>query len=520
VEERTPLDAIILSDYARTHDIIDVAEDGSYIVATERGPERRQLADPSVVDMRELGTAVASPLGSWMRQEYNRALIGKQGLRMYDQMRRSDGTVRSTLRLFKTPILSARWFMVPASDSTRDKNVADFIWKNLTLWMSSSWPQFLTESLLMLDFGYYAFEKVFDMAENVPAAAADPSARGKVVWQKLAPRHPMDIQEWLYDANGGPDGIRTLSGTTGPSNSSAPIFIPIDKLLVFTFDKEGGDMGGISALRSAYMHWYYKNNLYKIDAIQKERHGIGVPIIQLPPNFNDADKQLADQIGRNLRTNERAHVVLPPNWEIIFAKLEGQPVSALDSVKHHDLQIQKNILAQFMNDDAAQNMPEAFLKSTRYVADIVTDVINKYAIPQLVDYNWSRVGYPQLKARRIGENVDWRTFSMAVRNFTGAGVIKPDDPLEDMVRDEMDLPKRDPATTREVLNPELEIREDVSGEGVQGDLDNPHFTGTPSAGTPQPAKTGQPRQATVAGQQGGVFGQGSKARGGSSGRTA
>jgi len=499
------MESVVLEEFLATHDIVDVgnANDGGFfIVASPTGPTRKQLAETSTPDLRELGTAAPGPVASWYRLEYNPKLRWREGLRQYDMMRRSDATVRATLRMFKTPILSARWYVEPASESTRDQNVADFIWKNLNEWMSTSFSQVLFEALLMVDFGYYAFEKVFAMGEDV---TSDSEAKGKVVWQKLAPRHPLDIIQWNYDMNGGPSSIDMYPSVAAATQ--APVNIPIEKLLVFTFDKEAGDMAGISALRSAYMHWYYKNNLYKIDAIQKERHGIGVPIIVLPIGFNDDDKLLADQIGRNLRTNERAHVVLPPNWEINFAKLEGQPVSALASVEHHDLQIEKNILASFMADEASQNLPESFLKSTRYVANIVTDMVNKHAIPQLVDYNWSRVGYPKLHARRIGENVDWRTFSMALRNVIGAGVIQPDDRLEEMVRDEFDLPAKDEATVRVIATPQMNIREDVTGAGSVGNINDPSVgtnINNPNAGGALP-KVGPPRQAPVSKQKS-VFG--------------
>jgi len=95
------------------------------------------------------------------------------------------------------------------------------------------------------------------------------------------------------------------------------------------------------------------------------------------------------------------------------------------------------------------------MKATRIIADIVADVFNKWAIPELVNYNWLTVDeYPTLRARRIGETVDWRTISFAIRNFVGAGVIKPDDPLEAWIRDEMDLPKPDPESVREMATPQ------------------------------------------------------------------
>lgn len=424
----------------------------------------------------ELGTAVASPWTAWTRREYNQDLFGLKGLQVYDKMRKSDGTVRGTLRLAKTPVLAAQWGMKPASDSQRDKNIRDFVWNNLNTWMSMSLPQFITESLLMLDFGYYMFEKVFAHGEDV---TMDPKARGKIVWKKFAPRHPMDVKEWYFDLNGGPLSVdmwappvqMTGAGTPGV-NSTVPnnfeggviqayqrwINIPIDKLLVFTFDKEAGNIEGISILRSAYKHWYYKDNLYKIDAIQKERHGIGVPVIQLPVGYSQDDKILADQLGRNLRTNERAHVVLPPAWILEFAELRGNPVDCLTSIKHHDDMIPQGILGRFMNSEktSIEEQHTLFLKATRFTADIVLDIMNKYAIPQLVQLNWGRAIYPQLYAKRIGEQEDWRTQSFTLRNLVGAGIIVPDQPMEDQLRDEMGLPPAELATARIVRSPAQE----------------------------------------------------------------
>jgi len=332
----------------------------------------------------------------------------------------------------------------------------------------------------MLDFGYYMFEKVFAKGEDV---TADPSAKGKVVWKKFAPRHPMDVKEWYMDLNGGPLSVDmwtppvqitdTTPGNVGNvgQNIRTPIpqdfeggiiqayqrwiNIPIDKLLVFTFDKEAGNIEGVSILRSAYKHWYYKDNLYKIDAIQKERHGIGIPVIQLPMGYGDQDRQLADQLGRNLRTNERAHVVLPPNWVLQFAELKGHPVDCLPSIKHHDNMIPQGIIGQFMNSEKTdiEEQHTLFLKATRFTADIVLDVMNRYGIPQLVNMNWGRSVYPQLYVKRIGEQEDWRTNSFTLRNYVGAGVIVPDDDLEDAVREEMGLPPRDDATARVIRSP-------------------------------------------------------------------
>lgn len=476
----------------RTHDVVDVIDNGTsgpVVIVADRDPVARfergdfapgaiQFAEPrSVAPLGELGTAVPSPFSSWTRQEYNNELRGLEGLEKYDRMRRGDGTVRGTLRLAKTPVLSARWFMEAASTSAMDQNKAKFAWECLTCYQSVTWPQTLTETLLMLDFGYYMFEKVWEKRII--------GGKERIVWKKLAPRHPMDILQWHFDANGGPSHVEMINPDI---LDPTPIVIPIDKLLVFSFDKEGGNIEGMSILRSSYKHWYYKDKLYMIDAIQKERHGIGIPVIKLPAGFSSTDKLEADQLGRNLRTNERAHVVLPPNWELLFAKLEGQPVDAMVSIAHHDKQIQKNILVAFMDGNAKEEDQTMFLKTMRFVADIVAGAFNAYAIPQLIDYNFQRGDkYPQLKARRIGEQADWRTMSFAVRNLIGAGVIRPDDKLEEALREEMDLPKADPSTRRETETPQAPGGNAGQGSGKQNGPDRvglPRQTPTPPVGSP------------------------------------
>jgi len=435
-----------LEEVAEDHDFVDFTEDGSAMMFAAR-PIPRAI-NSNNVDYREIGWTGQTQWGGFAREEYNPELRGLNGLRTYDKMRRGDAQVRATLRLIKTPILAGHWYVEPASDSEYDQEVADFVWDNLTKWMSISWSQVLYESLLMLDFGYYLFEKVWTVKDD------------KIVWKKLAPRHPMDVEQWMYDENGGPKGVFVHSSGSDEYATGGGAYIPMDKLLVFTFDKEAGNIEGMSVLRSAYKSWYFKDNLYKIDAIQKERHGIGIPIIKLPGNFTDEDKKIANEIGKNLRTNEKAHIVLPPNWLIEFADVKGNPVDAMDSIEHHDKQIARNVLGQFINasggsTELGEVNVELFNKATRYVSEFVKDTFNKYAIPQLVDYNFQVEEYPQLRFRRIGETTDWRTMSFSMRNFIGAGALTPDERLEAWLREEMDLPRRQFDTSRETATPQL-----------------------------------------------------------------
>ena len=458
---------------------------GSYIVMAERDP-RLSVG----VATRELGYSSPSPFTAWTREERIGELRDKLGIRKYYDMKRADGTIRGALRLLKTPVMAARWFVEPASDSTIDQNIAKFVQKNLFEQLNTPWHRVLEDALLMCEYGYMPLEKVYGVDSD-----------GRIILRKLAPRHPLDIQEWLYDAAGGPDAI-VMDPTE--ANGFENILIPIEKLVVFVLEQEAGDMRGISILRSAYKHYFYKDTLYKIDAIQKERHGIGIPVIKLPMGFTANDRALADDLGRNLRTNERAHITVPANWEVLFAKLEGQPVDCLPSIQHHNDQIMQNIIAPFYNDsNAKEDSMNMFYKGTRYIAATIADTMNRYVIKQLVDFNYSRGSYPILRARRIGENEDLRTWSFAFRNLVGAGAIQPDDELEKFLRVELDLPPMDKATTRALLQPQnpddpnnqanpKDDEKDVNDQLKNNHLSNPTDTvGPPRVGLPR-QKTSPP----------------------------
>jgi hypothetical protein len=443
--------------------------------------------DPNIdpaMSIQELGFASMSPWTAWTRNENVPELRDKQGIRKWYDLKRNDGAIRGTLRQLKTPIQAAHWFVDPASDSPLDKNIAKFVESCLFDDLNVDWSQVLDDVLLMFEYGYMVLEKVYKFNRD-----------GRLILRKLAPRHPLDIQSWVFDDRGGPAGIvmepfvpftnSFQSFQSGMPQVSMGQFIPIRKLAVFSLEPEAGDLRGISVLRSAYKHWYYKDTMYKIDAIQKERHGIGVPVIVLPPGFTEGDKALADQLGRNLRTNERAHIVIPSNWQIMFAKLEGQPVSALESIDHHNDQIKMNILAPFMDDsNASDQSVNMFFKSVRYLAMSVANIFNKHIIQQLVDLNFNRGKYPKLRARRIGEWDDLRTLSFAIRNFVGSGLITPDDKLEASLREEADLPPMDKATARPIVAPQMP--NDPNNPDNSGDANKP--------GAPKPGRAGLPRQ--------------------------
>jgi phage gp29-like protein len=427
-----------LHELLRTYDVTEaVYEPGgsSYVILSER-------VNGTTVNtgFPEMGFIDPSPFTAWTRLEHVNELRGRQGIRAFYDMTRNDGAVRGALRIVKTPIQGADWYIEPASESVLDQNIAKFVENNLFEELDGIWEHFIEDCLRSFDYGYFPFEKEYGWSND-----------GKrIQLKKLIPLHPLDVQGWIYDDKNVLKGLR-LEPLNGQDVTKI-VEIPCGKMLHIVFEMEAGDLRGTSILRSAYKHWYFKEVLYKIDAIQKERHAVGVPVIKLPAGFTAKDLELANELGRNLRSNERSYITAPFNWEIYFAKLEGQPVDTIPSIEHHDQKIYENILAAFMGSTTvSQESMDTFYKSTRYVAKSMAACINKYVIKELVDINFLRKGgYPKLKVRRMGEWEDLRTMTFALRNLVGARVITPDEKLEAWARDQMDLPEFDKATARDM----------------------------------------------------------------------
>ncbi len=400
------------------------------------------VASISPDDMNELGTA--SPgnpnIVAYSDELYNPDLVGQNAILTYHKMRR-DASVRSALRVIKAPLMAGNWYVEPADESEEAAMHARFVDAALN-GMSRTFDQVISEALLMLDYGYYPFEKVFQ-----PGFWRDEKDRARekrvMMWKKWAPRHPIDTIRWAYDANGGPAVLHHRRESPKPNAE-----IPISDLLVFTFDEEAGNLEGFSLLRSAYADWYYKINLYKIDAIQKERHGIGIPMVELPPNYTPEDKAFALSMVQNLRSNEKAGVVKPPGWVIEFLELRGNQVDVLESASHHHVMILFNCLAQFLalgtqesgSRSVGSTQEDTFTRSIHYLANTICAVINKWAIPQLVKFNFGATAYPKLKVRQIGETSDMRAMSVAIRNYIESRAITPDPVLEAFLRNYHDLP--------------------------------------------------------------------------------
>lgn len=462
-------------------------------MATEEPVKTPQMPDVPIKrpSFREIGSTGTPIMGGEIQEEYLPDLAGQLGRTIYDQMRRSDPQVSSSLDMIKLPIAQGRWSIMPSEDDPEmGQEIADFVRRNLMGGMEYTWSYTLDQTLLMIDFGFMPMEKVWEVRPKPDWCKS--VAGNQIIWlKKLAPRMPYTLDKWMIN-----EKTKKLEGMVQRLFDGTTNEIPLKNLVLFVNRKEGDNWEGRSVLRSAYKPWFIKDRLEKIDAIGHERAALGVPVFKVKEGYafdpkSDEGKKLIEAcqtIARNLHANQENFVIEVPGIEFRFEspKVENRPL--LNSIVHHDLRIYGNIMAQFMmlgqntaggSRAVATEQRGPFDLALLAVARNVSDTFERFVIREMVYYNFGeRPGYPSLDAKKVVET-NLQPMANMIGTLCQNRIIIPDVGLEKWVRETLDLPAKVEITSED----ELKIRtgnstsafgrkEDIEGEEEDPETDD------------------------------------------------
>jgi phage gp29-like protein len=367
-------------------------------------------------------------------EEYNRTLLGKAALRIYDEMRKGDSHVRGALRVVKQPLLSATWDMQPASDvdgnvSDQDIEVAEFC-ESQILEGKIKFKKFLREILTGLDFGHSVFEKVYGPTEY--------NGKARIGLEKVAYRKQTTIYRWVTK-----DGKPGITQQYLGHNAS----IPRDKLVVFTNEQEGDNYEGISLLRYVYKDWHMKHTLELVNGIGLEKQSVGVPMVSAKTGMtpSETDKEKARDALANMRANEKSFMDIPSTMTVEMMDMKGGTTKdVLPTLAYHKRGIYESVLANFMDlggssgsgaKSLSGDLTSLFLKAEEDLATNIVEVVTDDIIKQLCDLNFTDLpnGYPKLTFGSISDD-DLEKLAISVNKLMIAGAITPDAELEDNIR--------------------------------------------------------------------------------------
>lgn len=312
-------------------------------------------------------------------------------------MRMTDGQARALYRLLTLPIHSALKgsSFIPATDGEEE---AEFI-TNVFLepphsgGMVVTFDRFMAQLLQGLFDGFAAFEKVY----WVPQYG---KMKGKRTLKKLGYRPPETVT-FIVDKHGGFEGFRQRAYTYGKVIDA---YIPKVSAFYYAAQEEENPYYGVSYFQSAFYHWDKKQKVYFTAHLAAQRAAVGTRVGTVPRTASNAAKAEFARNMSNMALNQ--YLIMPEGFGVDSIK-EGGNFDFLSYLNHHNSQMSKSILGQFIDKDQGAGRGESsvvdndsggddiFFLTLQAIMDQIASQINHYIIPDLIDANFKGQKYPK-----------------------------------------------------------------------------------------------------------------------------
>jgi hypothetical protein len=385
-------------------------------------------------------------------------------------------TVGAILFAIQQSMRQVSWRVEAPDDRPESIEAAEFI-ESCMDDMRQSWPDFVSESLSMLPYGFAPHEIVYkrrlgEQKRDASGAFSKPSSEyddGKIGWAKLALRGQDTILKWFFDEEG------NVTGLTQQPWFGGLIDIPIEKILLFRPRTWKNYPEGYSILRSAYRPWWFTKRLEEQEAIALERMS-GTPEYCVPNELLEAaaagdSNALAaleqyKRIVTGIKVDEQMGLITPSDtyanadgtksnvrmYEFKYNVPAGSKTQANfhPSIERYKLDIMTSVLADFLQlghasrgtQSLAVTKVDLFFQATEGWLSSNAAVINDCGIRRL----WEMNGFPQDTMPELQpdmpKRVDLDSLGMFVLQMSQAGArLFPDDDLENYLRDVADLPE-------------------------------------------------------------------------------
>ena len=363
---------------------------------------------------QELGSSGLKVRNGRIEEEFLPELRGAKGRKALKKMASVDPTTGAILYAIRQVIKSAVWRAEATSTSSLDKEAADFLQSNMDD-MSLSWKQFISDVCSHLVYGWSYFEITWKKRRGRDKKPQSKYDDGLIGVRKLAIRGQDTLDRWEFDENGGVKGLWQMKPL-----GQKPVFIPIEKALLFNTDSQKGNPEGRSILASAFSSYYYLSKLKPIEAIGIERDLGGIPMMKVPISvITDSDKsaiyQTCKDLISNVRRDEQEGILLPydrKNPEAYDFSLLASPgkkqIDTNEVINRYKIEIAQTVSYDFIflghgtigSYALARAKSDAAELAILAQLDAIEGVINSHLIPRLFSVNPKFANlreYPKLK---------------------------------------------------------------------------------------------------------------------------
>ena len=370
---------------------------------------------------------------------------------IFEEMRASDDGVQSAVDTREKLILASNWQLNAPDDTPAQRTIKEFCEDNI-------YP-LLDDCLRWLGGG--ALQYGFGLIEPVFAYADRPTqntiVRGgkafstrkygrKIFLIKLAHIRQRTIATFGLDEETG--DLKFARQFAWNGFQFRHVDIPVEKLLLHTYNRQGDDYWGVPPMRNIYKAWTFKNQLERLNILGIDRFGTGTPVAEAGPGWSDADFERMDAYLENWRSGENTYLVHPNGGAISIVSAAGQMTMAtLDWVKYYNLAITKAYYTQGSElgstETGARALGEIMLQALKTIvqADVesLATTVNEKLIAPLVILNFGEQdAYPRFEPSQKVEGS--AEFATAINTMITSKSVtwRPED--EAWYRDVMHLP--------------------------------------------------------------------------------
>ena len=422
-------------------------------------------------------------------EEFLPELQGIRGVHTYTEMVDNDATIGGVWFAIEMLMRNTAFQVEPGGKSAKDKEAAEFI-ESCMNDMEETWPEFLSECLSFLIYGWSYHEIVYKRRVGKTSSPITNSkySDNLIGWRKLPIRAQDTLFGWEYK-----DGTDDLTGMTQqPPPDYEKVTIPLSKALHFKTRSRKGNPEGRSIFRTAYRAWYVKKRLEEIEGYGMERDLAGFPVLYGPADvdlFDSEDPEMvkllayAQSLVSGIRRDALEGVVLNggptehSGWRLELLASSGKRQFDTNAIiERWDKRIATTVLADFImlgqqqvgSFALADNKTKIFSLAIGAYLEVICEVFNNQAIPRLIDMNGDHfkgiTDYPHMTHGDI-EDVDLEQLATYLEKLVGIGLLTPDEELEKMVRRVGNLPEKlETDTPKETPPGENDPKADPNGE--------------------------------------------------------
>lgn len=422
----------------------------------------------------DVGTSGLRQYSGWIREEFLSQLVGQQGARVYREMTDNSPTVGAVLFAIAQSLRKVEWRVEPANDTPAAQEMADFA-DSLRHDMSSTWEDFVTEALTMLQYGYAPHEIVYKarLGDNPPAIDGIPLPKskfndGRIGIRRMPLRGQDTVIKWFLDPNG------EIKGLTQQPYTGTLIDLPIEKLLIFRPSQHKNNPEGRSILRNSFRPYAFIRRLEEQEAIMVERFG-GLPTLYVPnalleaANTGDVNAVAAlntyKRIITNVRIDEQMGVILPSDtyqgtngpsavrmYEFELKTPTGRSSATLNTdviIGRYKLDIMTSVLADFLTlghssrgtQSLSLSKVDMFFQAIEGWVNGMAAVLNRHMLPRLWRLNALPADLMPEYVPDLAQRVDLDSIGTYVLHLAQAGAqLFPDQDLENYLRDAAGMP--------------------------------------------------------------------------------